>query len=406
MKVRIQKDQNSRKSRVIDVAVSGNMIERFNDSMDQLDDVLVGRSEEIEALKLCLLTGSHLMLEGKHGIAKSLLADEAFKRITGARVFKKQFMKGTQPDEVLGPMNAKKYRDEAIWEHNITGMLPDCDFFYGDEIYRASDQALPLMMGILNEGEFINGGKVIKCPLMTAIGTTNFITDSEELEAFHDRWQVRVKSEALSSPSDVRLMLARALKRDVPKLKTITLDEIKSLNRGIRNINVPDEILEIIPEIYARFSSSVQNIYISDRRKVQALKFMQAYALLAGKNEVEPEHIEGSRFAISLVRDSAQGQAWANVSSTLIGEMEQMKAEGKTLRKLEKMVKNLEGNYDPSKPVKELKKIYDEAKQLLTAIKASGPDTLPTSQQGVRRLDVVNRKLEELIQELTVKNTF
>jgi MoxR-like ATPase len=36
------------------------------------------------------------MLDGLHGTSKSKFAKEAFRRIEGAVVFRKQFMKGTQ----------------------------------------------------------------------------------------------------------------------------------------------------------------------------------------------------------------------------------------------------------------------------------------------------------------------
>lgn len=405
MKIKIRVKDPTRQAQVIE-ALSANTVERFVTAMDEMEEVLVSRTEEIEALKLCIATKSHLMLEGPHGIAKSMLADEAMRRITGAKVFKKQFMKGTQTDEVLGPMNAKKYREEAIWEHNIAGMLPDCHFFYGDEIYRASDQCLPLMMGILNENEFINGGVRIQCPLITAIGTTNFVTDSEELEAFHDRWQVRVKSSALTAASDIRTMLSRALVREESSPSTVSLDEIHSINRAVRTIRIGDDILDVLPEVFQKYASAMSGIYISDRRKVQALKFMQAAALLSGKQEVEAEHIEGARFIITTVRDPAQAQAWANVVSTVLGEFQQSKAENKDLKKLEKLTRMLEEQFDPSMPERKMKELWDQARNTLAAINGARPDQKPTSQRGIERMDVVKRKLEELCQSIAQQNVF
>ena len=69
----------------IEVTIAPAVVNDFNEAMDEIDDVLVDRTEEVGALKMCLVTGSHLMLDGVHGTAKSLLAEEAFKRMTGAR---------------------------------------------------------------------------------------------------------------------------------------------------------------------------------------------------------------------------------------------------------------------------------------------------------------------------------
>lgn len=403
MKIRISK--TNRRRRVIEVPVTENVRSRFSEAFDEIEGVLVSRSEEVEALKLCLITKNHLMLEGKHGIAKSQLADEAFRRIEGAVVFKKQFMKGTQTDEILGPMLSEEYR-KGVWKHNTKGMLPECDFFFGDEIYRASDQALPVMMGILNEGEFINGGKVTKCPLHTAIGTTNFITDSEELEAFHDRWQVRVKSQPLKSVSEVRLMLSRILGDGIKKPKKITLDEIRGLHQALRNISFDEETLDIIPEVIAKFAQTVGDIFISDRRKAQSLNFMKAYALLDGKNQVEAQHIEGARFILTVVRDPAHAQAWASVIGTCIGEFRQSKAEGKKLRKMEKLAELLCGKYDEQMDPKDAKEVWDTAKDALAAIAGQEEDDKPSSNLGIARQDKIVRKLEELCQSIAQKNVF
>src|ERR1051326_7735420 len=110
-------------------------IDDFNGAFQQVKDIVVERSEEIDALKLCILVRQHMMLEGRHGIAKSMLAEEAFQRITGTKLFEIQLMKGTQSDQLFGPMNSKVYREEARWQHNTEGFLPEAHFAFLDEVY-------------------------------------------------------------------------------------------------------------------------------------------------------------------------------------------------------------------------------------------------------------------------------
>ena len=215
---------------VIKVNTSVALVENFKTVVQEgMRSVFIERAEEIAAIQYCFLTQTHLMLEGMHGLAKSMIAEQAFVRVAGARTFHKMMMKTTSPDELFGPMNSNVYREKAIWEHNTKGMLPEAHFLFLDEVYRASDHALPALLNILNERTFINGTNLIRCPLMTAIGTTNFTTDTEELLAFHDRWHVKVKVQSLTSTSTLTRLFDRYLTHeDMKKPETITLAELQS----------------------------------------------------------------------------------------------------------------------------------------------------------------------------------
>lgn len=406
MKIRINKNMGEPSVTEIDDFDPEESSKSLSAMLDQVGDIIVSRGEELDALALCLTTGSHLMLKGKHGISKSQLATEVFSRIVGCTVFKKQFIKGTNLDEVLGPMLVEKYK-QGVWEHNIKGMLPDCHFFFGDEIYRASDQALPVMMGILNEREFINGGLPIRCPLITAIGTTNFETDSEELEAFHDRWHVHVESQPLATSSDVLTMFGRilALEEKKAKPKTITLSELVSLRKYMRKVTFPDELLELLPEVLFMYGKAANGKYISDRRKVQSLDFIRASALRNGRLYVDVDDIDAARFVVTRLRDTEESQAWNSVLEQQIGDFKSERAEGTMLKKFEAKVKGLTKQFDASMPAKQAKFLLDEARSLLQIVTNADPNDLPQSVRGQTRFDKAKGMLEELCASIEQEHT-
>ena len=359
----------------------------FSQTLDSVGLHIVGRIDELEAVKLCLLSQAHLMLEGKHGIAKSMFADSIFDCFSDEfQVFSKQFMKGTQTDEIFGPMNADKYRKEAIWEHNINKMLPTAHFAYLDEVYRASDMVLPSMMGILNERRFINGGVVMKCPLMMAIGTTNFTTESEELEAFHDRWLVKVKVKPLDNSTERRTMLGQFLSRPDFDVETkITMSQLRGLQEATREVEVPPDIIEVYEELVAAFRSANRNVFVSDRRLCHALRLVQAKAVLSGQSEkiTDPSILHVAKYGVFSAKDDVAEQSWLSVFQKVVGDGMLVKKEKSVLESVGVHLNSIVDAFDASMPIDKLKNLHNKAQRVYTALNNQTDEETPKSREGI-----------------------
>lgn len=388
--------------KVIKVSTAPGLIDEFKAAFDDgLASILVERSEEISALQLCLLTRSHLMLEGVHGIAKSMLAEEAFKRVTGARIFHKMMMKTTSPDEIFGPMDSNLYRTQAIWKHNIAGMLPDCHFFFADEVYRASDQALPSMLNILNERTFINGTEKINCPLLTAVGTTNFVTDSDELAAFHDRWHVRVKVKPLESSSSLTKLFARFLKAEdaETKITTFDLDDLMGLQDAVRRVKIPKDLLEPYANLVLNLGKTTDK-FISDRRKCLGLRFVQASAVLRGSNIAIVDDLPAARYGLITVREDPQESAWSSSYGKEVGTWSNTQEETKDLRILEKWIDGQERNYDDAMPTARVVDTYKKVRQARDLLRNPPPGKEPRTAAAKDRTAVLVGRMNSLMASL------
>lgn len=413
MKLKLKKKMIETNEVEVDASVSPDTVRAFAESVDSISGIVVGRSEETEAMKLCLMTGNHLMLEGKHGIAKSMIAEKLFSLFKEDSVvtFQKQFMKGTQTDEIFGPMKADRYKNDAVWEHNIDRMLPEAHFAYLDEVYRASDMVLPSMMGILNERTFFNGGVKVKCPLITAIGTTNFTTQNEELDAFHDRWLVKSKVEPLSTATDKRTMLRRYLDRTTTlKAEPILLSDLHAIQNAVLAINISQDMVSLYEELVAKYKQIMQNtMFISDRRLCQSLRLAQARALLSGDTtDLSDElYLESTRYGLTTLHAVDEESAWNSAFNTVIGGSRQARKEMNDLGQLKGYVDTLIGNYDPSKSIKLLEGLYKEAKTAHGAILNQEADEEPTTQQGKalkqKIVDDLDGLLASLTQEISAK---
>jgi MoxR-like ATPase len=389
----------------------GELIERFNSAFDVISGRLVNRAEEIEAIKYCFLTRGHLLLEGAPGVAKSLLARLAFKVITADTekkplvIYRKQLMANTLPDEIFGPANIKSLREDSTWTFNTTGMLPEAHFAYLDEIYRASDSLLPSMMGILNERTFHNGTVEQKCPLVSAIGTTNFVTDRPELEAFHDRWLIRCYVKPADSSNARKRILSLFLEEDdadsIEIPDPLSMAELARLQKMVRDIELTEEFLDLYDNMVSKYKSSVPaGCYVSDRRFCQAARLIQCAILLESGGEnferVSPTVISAARYGI--IRESSKDhtQAFENAISEVIGNVERMEKEEPEIAAIEETVNRYFKRFDESMSKEKKMSMLEKAVAAAERLNNLPPEDQFTLPKNVDRLRKCSKKLEEL----------
>jgi MoxR-like ATPase len=408
MKFRIIKPK--RKKGVVEAKATSNhpnlekAITRFNSAFEQVKNIVLDRSEEIDALKLCILIKEHMMMEGRYGIAKSMLAEEVCRRIVGSKLFEIQLMKGTQTDQVFGPMNAHVYRTEARWEHNTSGFLPEADFAFIDETYRGSDVLLGALMGILNERKFHNGPILMRCPLITAIGTTNFQTDTPELEAFHDRWLVRTKIEPLGQ-KNLRLKMLDNFRSRISidgieeEVSLITLDEIKALQSNLSEIDISEEMIGLFEELCQRTVIGLPGKpYLSDRRLCLTMKLVLAQTMMLGEWSVKPDHLEVAKYGICTLNDNIQ--AFNTAYESVVGNYEKNKTEFKNVGETRKWVDKLLGLYEENLSYESLEKLLIRTKDTYQTITSLSGDEAPKLPENQNAYDEMAQRLRALELEI------
>jgi MoxR-like ATPase len=387
-------------------------IHNLNAAFENVKAVVLERSVEVDAIKLCILIKQHMMLEGRHGIAKSMLAEEIFRRIKGARHFEKILMKGTQPDEIFGPMNSKIYREQGKWVHNTEGYLPEADFAFLDEVYRGSDSLLGSLMGTLNERKFHNGPVLMRCPLITAIGTTNFQTDAPELEAFHDRWLVKAIIQPLKNKNIRLKMLQGFLDRmdpDDDNGTTVSLEDINLLQKAIFNISITQEILDLFDELVLKVVNAMPGkLYFSDRRLCLTLNLVLAEALMKSEDKlknggtisVEPDHLTVVEFGICQLGDPRITNLFNSQYSSVVGGYAQREKERKSVEETTQFVDKLRRLFDPDLDRAELELLRDQVKETYEVITNLSGDEAPRLPVNIRKFEEMAYHLKSLISEI------
>jgi MoxR-like ATPase len=245
------------------------------------------RDDVIEGAFCALLTGSHLLLIGPPGTAKSQLANEICRKIEGARYFQWLLTKFTTPEELFGAVSLRGLENDE-YRRVISGKLPEADIAFLDEVFKASSSILNTLLTIMNERIFYNGTEKIGIPLITLFGASNELpSEEDELEALYDRFLLRYVVDYIKE--DFRFLKMLNTGNEPTEEGVITREELDTCRAEAAAVKLPSSILKTISRI--RRELGKKGITPSDRRYKQSVSLLKARAYLEERSEVSEDDL-------------------------------------------------------------------------------------------------------------------
>jgi MoxR-like ATPase len=236
---------------------------------------LVEREVLIELLALAAIAGEHVLVVGPPGTAKSA-AVRRVARALGGKYFEYLLGRFTEPSEIFGPIDLRKLR-EGVVHTETSGMLPEAELAFLDEVFRGSTAILNTLLGILNERVFRRGHTTLRVPLRLCVGATNELPDDPSLVAFADRFLVRCFVDPVGDPS-LEQLLAEGWQLDDEIAPIADVGLVDRLGRACRAVEMGPVRLPLAAAVRRLRSHGIS---MSDRRLVQAQRLVAAAAVLA-----------------------------------------------------------------------------------------------------------------------------
>jgi MoxR-like ATPase len=255
--------------------------------LDVLKQRFVGRDEVIDLMALAIVAGEHLFLFGPPGTAKSALVRQCAAAVRG-RYFEYLLTRFSEPNEIFGPVDLVRLRQGTV-ATVTTGMLPEADFVFLDELFNANSAILNNLLTVLNERVYRRGAETHQLPVLSLFAASNRLPEDDTLRALFDRFLLRCHVDHLRREAMPRLLAAGwALEQAAPLAAGVSAADLRALAKRAYQVD-----LAAVTELYADVVFKVRDlgVALTDRRAIKVLKLVAASALLCDRDAAVPSDL-------------------------------------------------------------------------------------------------------------------
>jgi MoxR-like ATPase len=265
----------------------------LNQALAALDQIILGKSQQIRLALACLLARGHLLIEDIPGVGKTTLA-LALARVLGLKFQRVQFTSDLLPADILGV---------SIFEQQggVFRFHPGPIFaqlVLADEVNRASPKTQSALLEAMEERQVTSEGETRALPEpFFVIATQNpayQIGTFPLPESQLDRFMMRIAL-GYPPPDAERMLLAQRDRRDLlPQVQpALQPGDLLALQGQVNAVKTAPALLEYVLALvrYTREHVGLR-MGLSPRAGLSIRRAAQSWALLDGRTGVIPEDVQ------------------------------------------------------------------------------------------------------------------
>lgn len=259
-----------------------------------LNQIILGKEEQVTLSLACLLAKGHLLLEDLPGMGKTTLA-HSLAKVLGLAYQRIQFTSDLLPGDIIG--------GEIFDAENKKFLLHRGPIFtevlLADEINRTTPKSQSALLEAMEERQVSIGRKTYALPEnFFVIATQNPNTSGSGTyplpDSQMDRFLMSISLGYPSSDAELKILKGETNRAKIAQLPALlTKEELNLMHKAVDAVHASDALLGYILRLVeatrseARFTTG-----ISPRGSVALLKAAKAYAFIMGRDYIIPEDVK------------------------------------------------------------------------------------------------------------------
>jgi MoxR-like ATPase len=269
-------------------------IESAERLLANLEQVVIGKHEQIALVLSALISGGHVLLEDVPGTAKTILALAIACSVGGATFSRIQCTPDLQPTDVTG----LSIFDQKTREFEFRAGPVFANVVLVDEVNRAMPRTQSALLEAMGERTVTVDGVTRPLPTPFLVIATENPIDLEGTfplpEAQLDRFVLRTALGYPTEGEEVSIVAAQRHGHPIDELEpALGADELRALQAAVEDVYVDDLMLQWIVQL-VRATREVEGVAIgaSVRGSLMLERTARAWALVHGRDHVVPEDVE------------------------------------------------------------------------------------------------------------------
>ena len=264
------------------------------DSLYQIQQVILGKEQEIREVMMAFLTGGHVLLEDIPGVGKTTLA-LAFSRVLDMEYRRVQFTPDLMPSDLTGFSVYRREKGDFVYRPGTIF----CNIFLADEINRASPKTQSALLEVMEEQKVTVDGVTREVPspfLVIATQNPSGSVGTQLLpEAQLDRFMISASLGYPSYENELEIIQNTGEESRLEKLQvSMNGTQLLKIRQEIANVHVSEAVGRYILNLVTATRQHDSLLRGGSPRATIALTRMsKASAWLAGRSYVTPDDVSG-----------------------------------------------------------------------------------------------------------------